>query len=346
MAQPLETGRSPGWLWDGGRRAWYFYSPGQDALVYEDGFRAPRPLTIPREVLNNQAIDPLNLQPRFDRLRLDFYDKPSHSSYATPRNPTQFFLPGKVFLAPWATPADTTASARSTGLDLGDSGSQAFSRVRRFIVVRSGPGYCSAIPIVTYGGKGVAKTGVNKSEHCITYTGAQVPNPLRQELPIRGEPPMQPIPIRVIPDNVTEKLDSTSRIDLGRVSTLQYNIKVKAFGTVHWSCMHALHSQFCAVWHLPLPGAHTLSAPWRLQQVPRSRIYDKANNEATDYEDDETSEDSDESNEDVDEPEGQAVRPTDTTSSLESREQKLALNEEQWYSEYKRKVARARKGPL
>ncbi|KAI7154078.1 hypothetical protein KC349_g7917 [Hortaea werneckii] len=272
---------------------------------------------MPREVPNNQTVDPSILQPRFDRLRLDSYDKSSYSSYTTPRDPTQFFVPGKVFLAPWTAPADTTTSTRSTGLYLGDPGPYAFSLIRRFIVVRSGPGYCSAIPIVTYGGKGVAKTGVNKHEHCIVYTGTYVPTPLREELPSRGELPMQPTPIRVNPDNMTEKLDPTSRIDLGRVSTVQYNVKVKAFGIVHWAYMQALHSQFCAVWRLPLSEAHTtLSAPGRLQQPLQSGIYDEANNEATD-EDDEISEDDDQSGDHVDGPVGQPGGQTDTICEME-----------------------------
>ncbi|RMY51892.1 hypothetical protein D0865_06094 [Hortaea werneckii] len=312
MSQLQGQRNSSSWSWDARRQSYYYYSPGEDALVYENGFRAPRPLTMPREVPNNQTVDPSILQPRFDRLRLDSYDKSSYSSYTTPRDPTQFFVPGKVFLAPWTAPADTTTSTRTTGLYLGDPGPYAFSLIRRFIVVRSGPGYCSAIPIVTYGGKGVAKTGVNKHEHCIVYTGTYVPTPLREELPSRGELPMQPTPIRVNPDNMTEKLDPTSRIDLGRVSTVQYNVKVKAFGIVHWAYMQALHSQFCAVWRLPLSEAHTtLSAPGRLQQPLQSGIYDEANNEATD-EDDEISEDDDQSGDHVDGPVGQPGGQTDT----------------------------------
>ncbi|RMZ15901.1 hypothetical protein D0862_01462 [Hortaea werneckii] len=302
------------WSWDARRQSYYYYSPEGDAVVYQDGLRVPRPLTIPREVLNNQAVDISIPQPRFDRLRLDSYDRPSNSSYKTPGNPTRFFVPGKVFLALWATPADASASTRSTVFTrsyLEGTGLQAFSRVRRFIVVRSSPGYCSAIPIATYGGKGVSKPGANKNEHCIIYTGAHVPNPLPKELPSRGEPPMQPIPIRVIPDNVAEKLDPTSRVDFGRVETIQYNIKVKAFGIVHGGSMQALHWQFCAVWRLPLTGAHTPSALGRLQQTPRSGIYDEAGNEATDDEDDETSEDDDGSNGDVDGPEGKAGGESD-----------------------------------
>lgn len=311
MAQLQEPRNYTNWLWDGRRQTWYYYGPGEDALVYADGFRAPRPLTTPREVLNNRVVDPSSLQPRFDRLRLD-------SSYTTPGNPTRFFVPGKVFLAPWVTPAGTTASTRFTGSYLGESELQTFSRVRRYIVVRPDSGYCSAIPIVTYGGRGVSKPGINKSEHCIIYTGAHVPNPLIEELPSRNESPMQPIPIRVIPDNVAEKLDPTSRVDFGKVETILYNIKVKAFGNVHGGCMQALHVQFCAVWRLLLPGAHTLSASGRLQQAQRSGIYD----DATDDEDDETSEDDDGSNEDVDGPEGQAGGQADMVrgpySDLES----------------------------
>nr|OQO31289.1 hypothetical protein B0A51_03267 [Rachicladosporium sp. CCFEE 5018] len=59
---------------------------------------------------------------------------------------------------------------------------------------------------------------------------------------------MQPDPIRVNPDDSRDVLDPKSRIDFGKVSTIQHNIKVKSFGLVNRDSMGALRSQFSIVW--------------------------------------------------------------------------------------------------
>lgn len=163
----------------------------------------------------------------------------------------RFFVVGRVFLILWVEPAGTTAV---TSLERNDfipgrfQDEFIYSKVRRFVVVRRAETYCSAIPIMTYGGQGTGKRGVKKSEHVIIHTGSQAPLPLASESPARGDSSMRPFPIRVIADNPTDKLDDESRLDLGKVSTIQHNVKVKPFGNVHPSSMDALISQFQNVW--------------------------------------------------------------------------------------------------
>jgi hypothetical protein len=57
------------------------------------------------------------------------------------------------------------------------------SKVRWFVVIREGGYHCGALPIATYGGQGVAKRGVVKSEHGIIHTGKNIPRPNANELP-------------------------------------------------------------------------------------------------------------------------------------------------------------------
>lgn len=162
-----------------------------------------------------------------------------------------FFVVGRVFLTLWVEPAGTTAV---TSLERNDyipgrfQDEFIYSKVRRFVVVRQSGSYCSAIPIMTYGGRGTSKRGVNKSEHVIIHTGARAPPPLASESPARGESGMRPYPIRVNADDPTDRLDEVSRLDLGKVSTVQHNIKVKPFGNVHPSSVNALITQFQNVW--------------------------------------------------------------------------------------------------
>lgn len=103
-------------------------------------------------------------------------------------------------------------------------------------------------PIVTYGRQGVAKRGVKKVEHGIIYTGKVAPQPSSAELPARGETGMQPVPIRVDADEKSERLDPLSRVNYGRVYTVEHNVKVATFGMVHASSMDHLKNQFRDVW--------------------------------------------------------------------------------------------------
>ncbi|TKA75900.1 hypothetical protein B0A55_07211 [Friedmanniomyces simplex] len=183
-----------------------------------------------------------------------------YTSYRT--HSGRFFAVGRAFLILWSEPSGETSSDvtamvmndvppnRST-FTTGRYGDRVYSKARRFVVVRPGSNYCTALPIVTYGEKGVAKMGINKSEHAIIYTGRQPPEPRADELPNRTELGMRSRPIRLVPDQPTDKLDSMSRIDFGKAHTIQHNIKVKPLGMVHPSSMDALTSQFFAVWLKP-----------------------------------------------------------------------------------------------
>ncbi|KAI7220308.1 hypothetical protein KC333_g2407 [Hortaea werneckii] len=179
-------------------------------------------------------------------------------SFTIRRDTDRFFKPGRVFLVLWTEPAGTLSKgACSEDVVTARFGERAFSRIRRFVVVRAANSYCSALPIVTYSGRGVGKPGVKKSEHCIKYTGHSSPVPLREEIPRDGEAGMRLISIRVIPDDHVTKLDPVSRLDLGKPYTINHNIKVKAFGQVDALHLTALLSQFNLVWSVPSPSVHT-----------------------------------------------------------------------------------------
>lgn len=163
-----------------------------------------------------------------------------------------FFTAGRVFLVLWMEPAGTSRNASTITLvsDYNTAlyGETVHSKVRRFVVIREGENYCSALPITTYGSQGVSKRGIKKSEHAIIYTGREPPTPSQAEAPNQGEQPMLSRPIRVVPDDKSDALDPHSRLDFGKVHTVQHNIKAKAFGKVHPESMEALRVQFAEVW--------------------------------------------------------------------------------------------------
>lgn len=165
--------------------------------------------------------------------------------------PSSFFIFGRVFQTLWSQPAGATkitTRVERVDPDPGFSqvrfGETVHTKIRRFVVVRAKDTYCSAVPISTYGGRGVAKPGVNKSEHVIVYSGNQPPAATAAELPGPSETGMRNRPIRVVKDAIHNELDLMSRIDLGKVYTIEYNVKVKAFGVVHQDSMVPLDSQF------------------------------------------------------------------------------------------------------
>nr|POF17984.1 hypothetical protein CFP56_13395 [Quercus suber] len=86
---------------------------------------------------------------------------------------------------------------------------------------------CSAI--LTYGHQGVAKPGTIKSEHAIAHTGRSPPSPSLAELPARGEQGMRE-PVRIDPFQKGDTLMPESRINFGKVYTIEHYVKVKSFG--------------------------------------------------------------------------------------------------------------------
>lgn len=101
---------------------------------------------------------------------------------------------------------------------------------------------------MTYGGQGVSKKQVEKSQHAIIYTGKVAPGPSAEERPARGELGLLPQSIRVDPDEKYHFLDPMSRVDFAKTYTIQHNIKVRSIGKVNRDSMSALQSQYKAVW--------------------------------------------------------------------------------------------------
>jgi hypothetical protein len=86
-------------------------------------------------------------------------------------------------------------------------------------------------PITTYGGKGVAKAGVDPSKHAIVYMRGSVPNPNADE------PRMTKEPLEVEPARYDEKLDEMSRLNFGKVYTVEHNVKVHNVGMISRTSM-------------------------------------------------------------------------------------------------------------
>ena len=147
------------------------------------------------------------------------------------------------------------AEAADSSIVTGDISSRAghgelmFSKLRRFVVIREGSTYYSALPIATYGGTGVAREGITKSEHAIIYTSRTAPSVIAAGEPNRGELGMRPASIRISTDYKEDKLDPRSRLNFTKIYNIQHNIKVKSYGRVHDRSLGALLQQFNDCWY-------------------------------------------------------------------------------------------------
>nr|OQO31290.1 hypothetical protein B0A51_03268 [Rachicladosporium sp. CCFEE 5018] len=181
-----------------------------------------------------------------------------------------FFRVGRIFMTLWPEAVGENNSRITSLWDpdpdiyLGAFGERFHTKVRRFVIIRTSDKHCSALPITTYNGRGVSKPGVIKSEHAIIHTGKTCPNPLEEELPDRGEAGMRLDAIRVDPDDRNTKLDPMSRIDFGKVHTVEHYVKAKSFGNVHERSMPDLIRQFDSVWRkdsiVPVPQQPSASS--------------------------------------------------------------------------------------
>jgi hypothetical protein len=163
---------------------------------------------------------------------------------------------GRVFKTLWAEPAGGGQTAVTLNTVENRFGERVHSKVRWFVVIRQthGAKYCSALPITTYGGTGVGRPGVVKSEHGIIYTGKDVPRLGQNELPRRNEDGIRSVPIRMDPDSPLDRLDPKARINFAAVHTVHHNVKVKSSGVVNAASISVLQQHFQNVWNPPRAG--------------------------------------------------------------------------------------------
>ncbi|GAB1741441.1 hypothetical protein NU219Hw_g6672t1 [Hortaea werneckii] len=167
-----------------------------------------------------------------------------------------FFTLGKVFSLLWDEKIDQD-SKRITALEpstrpvadmsSGSAPKHFLSLKRYFVVIREGTHYCTALPIMSYGGEGVSAKGCIKNDHAIAFIGPVPPTLRADEHPSPGESPMRRLSIRIVADE-HEELSQTSRIDFGTVYTIHHNVKIKPFGRLHNDSIEPFNQQFFSVW--------------------------------------------------------------------------------------------------
>lgn len=101
-----------------------------------------------------------------------------------------------------------------------------------FVVVSQRDAWSLCLRIHTYGRQACTKIGIKRSEHAIIHTSTKPPKPLP------GESGML-TPIRMLAHSPNAKLDPLSRVDLGKLYTVEHKVKVYDFGQVHRNSMQS-----------------------------------------------------------------------------------------------------------
>ena len=146
-------------------------------------------------------------------------------------NGTKFFTFGRVFATLWHSSIGVSKQEPKRGDQVkpGRFGEPIHSKIQRMAVVKEDHGFCWCIPINTYNGKGVAKSGFNPRDihaHAIIYMAGSPSEGAK------GEPKMSKKPIEVNPAGPDQKLDPMSRVHFGKVHTVEHNVKVMNVGQI------------------------------------------------------------------------------------------------------------------
>jgi hypothetical protein len=109
-------------------------------------------------------------------------------------------------------------------------------------------------PILTYRGQGTTKRGVKAQDHAIIYTeeNRQKGQRGKKAKEIPGEEKLIHKPIRVVPKSARDQLDPLSRLNYGKIYTVEYNVKVCFIGQIHKDSVKYFVRDF-NVLHQPLP---------------------------------------------------------------------------------------------
>lgn len=106
------------------------------------------------------------------------------------------------------------------------------------MVIRPRSSHCLCLPISTYQGKATANAGITAQDHAaIIPIGSEVQ--LHPDEQVLKKAPLQ---IKVEDDKIS--IDPMSRVNFARVSTLEYNLKVRNVGRVVAESIKVMEQHF------------------------------------------------------------------------------------------------------
>ncbi|KAL9110754.1 MAG: hypothetical protein Q9227_004746 [Pyrenula ochraceoflavens] len=154
-------------------------------------------------------------------------------------HPRRYFKKGRVFIVSWVGP---TSDGRH-------------EKNRRFIVIRPKATHCVCLPITTYKGQATSKAGLNPDDHAaLVKKGEEV------QLHVQ-ESKLKRSPVFIILEDNTLPIDPMSRINFGKVYTIEHNLSVRTVGRIHPSSLEALEMYFRESMKIPESDPNSVAEP-------------------------------------------------------------------------------------
>ena len=143
------------------------------------------------------------------------------------RKTGKYFRKGRVFRALWAEPAGESSSdvpiVRSRY-----GGAYIANKPRWFVVILNKKNHCLAFAVSTYGGRGASKFGLRSDDLVAVVPKGEPQQPTSISASVQR-------PLQIIIENREDRtieLDPASVIDVTKIYTVEYNIKVSTVGRI------------------------------------------------------------------------------------------------------------------
>lgn len=124
-------------------------------------------------------------------------------------------------------------------------GPRVFVKIRRFVVIRPRATFCLCLPIHTYQGQATTKPGLSIQDHAAVIEEGQEMIAHEEEEDLTKEP----LSIKIENPDVGS-VDPMSRINFGKVYTVEYNVKVRNIGRIIPSSIHKMDQYFSECFRL------------------------------------------------------------------------------------------------
>ncbi|KAF2107783.1 hypothetical protein BDV96DRAFT_588747 [Lophiotrema nucula] len=147
----------------------------------------------------------------------------------------EFFVRGRVFKMLWSEAAGQVrpgGTRGSTHFSVESFGGNAYSEIRRFIVVRNKETFSQCLPIQTYRRQGACKPGLVSQDHAIIYTSSSPNVPFPDEETTRRALRVDPIP--------GQSLEAQSCIRFGKPWIIEHDLKLQEIGLIAQEHLHLL----------------------------------------------------------------------------------------------------------
>ncbi|KAF2122597.1 hypothetical protein BDV96DRAFT_2571 [Lophiotrema nucula] len=150
------------------------------------------------------------------------------------RDPRGYFKKGRVFMTL------VTEMQKFNDLDgeVVKYGQNVFAKTGRFVVIRPRSGHCLCLPIQTYSGRATSKPGLKANDHAALVRNGEEVQYHPEEAPLTKEP------FRLIVEGEDVDISPMSRINFGKVTTIENNVQVRTIGRIHPACLPNLERYF------------------------------------------------------------------------------------------------------